>query len=122
MMLAGDNLYATVPDAPTDEEFELMLSLLQGETMKNIDAFAVRGNHDCLFEWWKETSLTRKYSHWIMPSLYYEMKYEIGNGKKFGVLYIDSCLLLCSSYNRKEGHHTYYPTDRCDFDTRQTAN
>jgi len=36
-----------------------------------------------------------------MPSLYYKEEFEIGNGKRMGVLFIDSCLMLCS--NRTQG-------------------
>lgn len=34
-----------------------------------------------------------------MPSLYYKQEYEIGNGKKLGVVFVDSCLMLCSNFS-----------------------
>lgn len=33
-----------------------------------------------------------------MPELYYSGKFDIGDGKFLGVLFVDSCLLLCSNY------------------------
>jgi len=30
-----------------------------------------------------------------MPHIYYDKLYDIGGGKKFGMLYVDSCLILC---------------------------
>jgi len=34
-----------------------------------------------------------------MPSLYYKQEYEIGNGKKLGVVFVDSCFMLCSNFS-----------------------
>ena len=33
-----------------------------------------------------------------MPSLYYKEEFEIGNGKKLGMLFVDSSLMLCSNF------------------------
>lgn len=41
-----------------------------------------------------------------MPSLFYDKLFDIGNGKKFGVLFIDSCFLLCSNYSYNEDQDT----------------
>lgn len=38
-----------------------------------------------------------------MPSLYYSNLFDIGNGKKFGVLFVDSCLALCSNFSYANG-------------------
>jgi hypothetical protein len=98
-MTAGDNLYPVIPDSPTDEEFELMLSLFKYPYLNDLTVNAVRGNHDCVFDWQKELELTNVYDKWHMPSLFYKEEYDIGDGKKMGVLYIDSCFLLCSNYS-----------------------
>jgi hypothetical protein len=37
-----------------------------------------------------------------MNSLYYKREIDIGNGKKLGMLHIDTCLMLCSSYNYED--------------------
>eukprot|EP00349_Pseudokeronopsis_sp_Brazil_P009545 CAMPEP_0202968698 /NCGR_PEP_ID=MMETSP1396-20130829/14087_1 /ASSEMBLY_ACC=CAM_ASM_000872 /TAXON_ID= /ORGANISM="Pseudokeronopsis sp., Strain Brazil" /LENGTH=105 /DNA_ID=CAMNT_0049695295 /DNA_START=152 /DNA_END=469 /DNA_ORIENTATION=- len=75
MLLAGDNLYPVEPELPTEEEFDMLLELFQGDNMRNVDAFAVRGNHDCLFDKSWELTLGEKYEHWIMPSLYYSKEF-----------------------------------------------
>lgn len=38
-----------------------------------------------------------------MPNLYYKQEYDMGNGKKFGMLYVDSCLMLCSNFSYAGG-------------------
>jgi len=42
-----------------------------------------------------------------MPELYYKKEWPVGNGKKFGVLMIDSCLMVCAdwSYAGDTGGH-----------------
>jgi hypothetical protein len=64
-----------------------------------LDIFPVRGNHDALFAWNREIELTKRYPKWKMPSLYYKKEIDVGNGKKLGMLFIDSPLLLCSDYS-----------------------
>lgn len=58
----------------------------------------MRGNHDAVFDWKREIELTAKYDKWYMPSLYYKEEFEIGNGKRLGVLFVDSSLMLCSNF------------------------
>lgn len=60
--------------------------------------YAVRGNHEAYFEWQKIIKLSEMYENWYMPSLYYKEEYDIGNDKRFGALFIDSNLMLCSDY------------------------
>ena len=36
---------------------------------------------------------------WKMPDLYYSRLFDIGNGKKLGVIFIDTCLALCANYS-----------------------
>lgn len=38
-----------------------------------------------------------------MPDLYYSKLFDIGNGKKLGVLFVDTCLAICSSYSYAQG-------------------
>jgi len=73
------------------------LSLFKKEYLRNLTVYAIRGNHDCVFDWKREIELSLTYNKWYMPSLYYKEKFEIGNGKRMGVLFIDSCLMLCSN-------------------------
>ena len=109
MIVAGDNIYAADPLNPTDEEFDQVLSLFQLEHLKNLKAYAIRGNHDCEFAWDREIKLSEKYSNWYFPSLYYKNEFDIGGGKKFGLMNIDSCLLLCSTYSNEDDTYTYPP-------------
>ena len=39
-----------------------------------------------------------------MPELYYKQEYELENGKKIGIIFIDTCLLVCESFD----HHPYF--------------
>ena len=63
----------------------------------------MRGNHDCYFDINKEVELGKRYPNWNMPDLYYSKLFDIGNNKKFGVLFVDSCLALCSNYSFANG-------------------
>lgn len=71
------------------------------EHLRELPVYVIRGNHDCLFPWYREVELMKNYTFWHMPSLYYKKEYEMGNGKKLGILYTDSCLMLCSDYSFK---------------------
>jgi tartrate-resistant acid phosphatase type 5 len=95
----GDNLYPVNATNPVDSEWDIMLSLFQKPNLTDLPVYAIRGNHDCLFDWKLELELAQKYKKWYMPSLYYKKEFEIGNGKKFGVVFTDSCLMLCSNFS-----------------------
>lgn len=47
--------------------------------------------------------MTKRYPTWRMPDLYYSKLFDIGNGKKFGTLFVDSCLGLCANYSYAHG-------------------
>lgn len=38
-----------------------------------------------------------------MPDLYYSRLFDLGNGKKLGALFLDTCLALCSNYSYAGG-------------------
>lgn len=38
-----------------------------------------------------------------MPDLYYSRLFDIGNGKKFGALFVDTCLAICSTFSFANG-------------------
>lgn len=95
----GDNIYPAKPTAPTDDEFELMMSLFNKSHLDNKTIYPIRGNHDCRFDINRELELAKQYPKWNMKSLYYEKLFDIGNGKKFGVLFVDSCLVICSNFS-----------------------
>jgi hypothetical protein len=38
-----------------------------------------------------------------MPDLYYNRIFDIGNGKKLGVIFIDTCLALCANFSYAQG-------------------
>ena len=98
----GDNLYPVNDTNPTDEEFQQMLGLFQQrDALKDLPIFGIRGNHDCVYR--KELLLElalKTDNQWNMPYYYYKNEIVINEetGSKFGVLMIDSCLLLCSNY------------------------
>lgn len=47
----GDNLYPKVSESPTEDEFKDMLNLFSSRTpMNELPVWAVRGNHDCYFD------------------------------------------------------------------------
>ena len=104
IMTMGDNLYPRVDTAPTDDEFAQMMNLFNDkENLKSFPIYPVRGNHDCYFDINRELKLSQEYPNWKIPSLYYEKLFDIGNGKKFGVLFVDSCLAICSNYSYSNG-------------------
>ena len=46
----GDNIYPTVAEEPTQEEFDLVMGLwTKRENLQDKTIYAVRGNHDCYF-------------------------------------------------------------------------
>mmetsp|Transcript_6384 Transcript_6384/g.5694 ORF Transcript_6384/g.5694 Transcript_6384/m.5694 type:complete len:141 (+) Transcript_6384:139-561(+) len=106
MILAGDNIYPMLAEHPTDKEFEALLGLFQTENLRNLDLFVVRGNHDCKFDRERELKLSEEWEHWKMPYFYFKEEYPIGNGKKFGVLYTDTCFMECSTYSYAEDAYT----------------
>ena len=99
ILTTGDNLYVTNESYPTDADADLMMSLfLTRSNLKNLDIWPVLGNHDCYaLDRYFEVNLTKRYPTWHMPSLYFEKTFDLGHGKKFGLLFIDSCLSICSS-------------------------
>lgn len=64
LITVGDNIYPAVSDAPTDAEFQLMLSLFNGNrtNLAPLPVWAVRGNHDAAFNWTYELVLTMEQS------------------------------------------------------------
>jgi hypothetical protein len=99
IMTTGDNLYVKNESYPTEAEADDMMHLfLDRPNLKNLEIWPVLGNHDCYaVDRYFEVNLTKKYPTWKFPSLYYEKQYDLGHGKKFGVLYVDSCLSICST-------------------------
>lgn len=51
IMTAGDNLYPRVSEAPTQDEFVDMLNLFKKPNIQDLLVYAVRGNHDCMFNY-----------------------------------------------------------------------
>jgi len=49
-----------------------MLTLFQKPYLKDKMVYAVRGNHDCVFDWKLELELSKEYDKWYMPTLYYK--------------------------------------------------
>ncbi len=61
-MTMGDNLYPKVDEAPTDAEFDLMMSLFsEREELNKLPIYPVRGNHDCYFDINRELELAKQY-------------------------------------------------------------
>ncbi|CDW81744.1 acid phosphatase [Stylonychia lemnae] len=104
----GDNLYSMNSTNPSDEDFDIMMSLFyKRDNLKDKNIYAVRGNHECYFEDdMIEVNLTKKYPNWQMPNLYYSKLFDIGNGKKLGIIFVDSCLALCSNYSFADDHNS----------------
>lgn len=109
MVTVGDNLYASGPDyhEPPMWQWLEMISLFNKTTLKNLMVYAVRGNHDCDFRWDREIELMETYDKWYMPSLYYKTEHDIGNGKKLGILHVDSNIMLCSTYSYEDDKQTF---------------
>ena len=97
---AGDNLYPADGYNPTDEEFDTMMTLFARDNLKDLKIHAIRGNHDCYFDDNFELDKVDEYEQWEMPNFYYTKEFEVGkNGEKMGVLFVDSCLMLCANYS-----------------------
>ena len=79
----------------------MMDIFLKRDPLKTLDIYPVRGNHECRFAMDREIELSKKYPTWKFKELYYKREIDIGNGKKLGLLFIDSCFMLCSSYSYK---------------------
>ena len=106
LITVGDNIYPAVADAPTVAEFDLMLSLFDGNrtNLSPLPVWAVRGNHDAMFNWTTELILTMEQSQWMLPSLYYTKMIPSGsNGELLGMLFVDSVLMVCSNYTAPTG-------------------
>ena len=103
-MTMGDNIYPKDDTNPTDEEFDqIMRFFLDRDNIKDKTIYAVRGNHDCYFDLYRELELPKTYPKWFMPDLYYSRKFDIGEGKYLGVIFVDSCFALCSNYSFPNG-------------------
>ena len=75
-----------------------MMTLFERKHLKNLPVWAIRGNHDCMFDENFELKKAHQYHQWNMPELYYEKKIEIAKDKYMGVLMVDSCLMLCANW------------------------
>jgi Calcineurin-like phosphoesterase len=72
--------------------------------LKDLDIWAIRGNHDCYaLDAFFEVNLTKRYPTWKMPYLYYNKTFDLGNGKKFLVLFVDSCFAICANQTYAQG-------------------
>ena len=105
-LTVGDNLYPRIGDSPTDEEFDEMMSLFTYPYLDELPIYAVRGNHDAVFDWKAEIELQNRYEKWNMPALYFKKEFDIGDGKKMGILFIDSSLVICSDYSYSDDSST----------------
>ncbi len=81
------------------------MSLFVNRThLKDLYIYAIRGNHDCgSLDQYFQVNITKRYPTWKMPDLYYSRLFDIGNGKKFGALFVDTCLALCSNFSYANG-------------------
>jgi len=96
----GDNIYPTVADKPTQDEFKQMFDLFKRKNLKDLPIYAIRGNHDCYYDKQTWLELFKNESKWDVPYYYYAREVEIDDaGNKIGFLMIDSCLLLCSNHS-----------------------
>lgn len=106
IMTTGDNIYVRNESYPSLSEADLMMTLFQKRAnLKDLTIYPIRGNHDCYAkDPYFEVNLTKRYSNWEMPSLYYERLFDIGGNKKLGVLFVDTCLAICGNYTYGEDH------------------
>lgn len=75
------------------------MELFNKTNINNLKTYAIRGNHDCTsVDPYFQTKITERYPNWQMPNLYYTKLFDIGNGKKVGVIFIDTCLAICSNF------------------------
>ena len=85
--------------------------------------YAVRGNHESYYEdQYVDLTLNEKYSNWIMPSLWYSKKFDLGDGTYFAMIFIDSVLLQCSTLNLRDGDYSYEVSSSCDDDEINLGN
>lgn len=57
-----------------------------------------------------------------MPYIYYKKEFEIDNNKKIGLIFADSCTLLCSNFsyaNNGGGYWAGFPMDQSDCSEEQ---
>lgn len=98
IVTTGDNIYPVLAHDPTDYEFELILDHFRKPFISNLAVYPTRGNHDCGFDWQRELLLNETYANWTMPYIYYKKEFKIDNNKKLGILFMDTCSLMCSNY------------------------
>lgn len=73
----------------------------------------MRGNHDCYaLDPYFEVNLTKRYPTWNMPALYHEKLFDLGHGKKLGVLFMDTCLAICANDTYEEERQYLNPEAR----------
>lgn len=95
----GDNIYPAIADAPTVEEFELMVGLFNRSNIADLPVWNVRGNHDAYFNWTYELLLSMDQKQWQLPSFWYTKLVPSGkDGELLGLLFVDSVLMACSNY------------------------
>lgn len=103
-MTMGDNMYIENEEYPTDADVDTMMSPFQKPHIKDLLIYAIRGNHDCTTkDPYFQVNITKRYPTWRMPELYYARTFDIGNGKKLGSLFVDTCLALCSNFSYSNG-------------------
>jgi len=75
--------------------------------------YPVRGNHDCYFsDQHAELKLVKKYPMWVFESHYYEAIFNVtSDGKKFSLLQVDSCYLLCETVGKNPKRYFDYLED-----------
>lgn len=77
-----------------------MMKVFDKPHIKDLYIYAIRGNHDCAaLDPYFEVNITKRYPNWRMPDLYYSRTFDIGNGKKYGALFIDTCLAICANFS-----------------------
>lgn len=104
MMSMGDNMYLKNELYPTEEDVDTVMSLFNKTHIKDLSIWAIRGNHDCTSaDPYFQTKITQRYPTWKMPELYYSKLFDIGNGKKLGTIFVDTCLAICANYTYAQG-------------------
>ena len=104
-MTTGDNIYIRDEPHPKDEDADKMMSLfLTRPYLKDLNVWAIRGNHDCYaLDAYFQVNLTKRYPTWKMPDLWYNKTFELGNGKKLLMLFVDTCLAVCANQTYANG-------------------
>jgi len=66
----------------------MMGLFLERDSLKDLDIYPVRGNHDCYFsDMDVEIRLSERYPTWKFENHYYEKQFTIGeNGEKLALL------------------------------------